>query len=259
MTKRKIIDYHNRMELYKKLHNAVKAASETVKIDKIQIGISYTAVTTSDGGCGLSFTFLKGRKSCTVVKDPMDYEGSYAKEALGLLFSSEIVERSVALALVNALNYSKANSMKTDSGTLFRDLKIKPRGRISMVGYFGPVIRELEKIQVQTEILDNGRDMGSKETFYRNLKEGNTDALILTSTSIINGSTEEILSSLSPGIPCVMLGPTTPMIPESFSHLPVNILAGTVPLDFDGVFKAVRHGKGTPVIQKSCKKVYTTL
>lgn len=253
------MDYHAHMELYKKLYDAVKAASETVKIDTIQIGISYTAVTTSDGGCGLSFTFLGKRESCTVVKDPMDYEGSYAEKALGLLFSSEIVERSVAIALVNALNYSKADSMETDSGALLRDLKIQPRGRISMVGYFGPVIRELEKMQVQTEILDSGRDIGHKEAFYRNLKEGNTEALILTSTSIINGSTEEILDNLAPGIPCVMLGPTTPMIPESFRHLPVNILAGTVPLDFEGVFKAVRHGKGTPVIQKSCKKVYTTL
>lgn len=253
------MDYHASMELYKKLYDAVAPAADRVKIDKIQIGISYTAVTTSEGGCGLSFTFLDGKRSCTTVKDPMDYEGEYAARALNLLFSNSIVERSAAIALVNALNYPKAAAMDTDSGTLFRDLGIVPGGNISMVGYFGPVLRELEKIQVNVDILDRGRDIGEKDSFYGKLKEGNTDALILTSTSIINGTTEEILSNIHPSVPCAMLGPTTPMIPEGFNHLPVNILAGTVPLDFEGVFKAIRHGKGTPVIQKSCKKVYALL
>lgn len=253
------MDYDTHMELYRKLYDASAVAAERVKIDKIYIGISYTAVTTSDGGCGIAFTFLNEKKSCTTVKDPMDYEGDYAERALNLLFSDAIVERSVAVALVNALNFENARAMNTDSGTLFDDLGLRPGGRISMVGYFGPVLRELEKLGVNTDILDSSRELGEKETFYKRLKTGETDALILTSTSIINGTTEEILGSMDPSVPCVMLGPTTPMIPGCFEHLPVNILAGTVPVDFDGVLKAIRHGKGTPVIQKSSKKVYTTL
>lgn len=52
---------------------------------------------------------------------------------------------------------------------------------------------------------------------------------MLTSTSILNNTTEEILSRLAPGVKVVMLGPSTPMVAAAFSHLPVHILAGTVP------------------------------
>ena len=245
------------MKLYETLYHAVIDKAKHTTVDLIHIGISYTAVRTSDGGSGIAFTFLSEHESCTVVKDPMDYEGKSAEGLLNLLFSKEIVERSAALALVNALNFHRAEKMDTDTGTLFDDLGIKNGSRISMVGYFDPVLRELEAMNVTVDILDSNRNLGTKEAFYKTLKAGETEALILTSTSIINKTTEEILDNLVPGTPCVMLGPTTPMIPESFSHLPVTILAGTVPVDLDGVLKAIRHGKGTPAIQKFCRKVYT--
>ncbi len=253
------MDYHAGMELYNKLYNAVSPASKKVKIDLIHIGISYIAVITSDGGSGISFTFLRESKSCTAVKDPMDYEGKTAEKALDLLFSDSIVERSVAVALINALNYKRADSMPADNGTLFRDLGLSKGSKVSMVGFFGPVLKRLKDEKIDIDILDSTRDLGNREEFFKSLREKKTDALILTSTSILNGTTEEVLSNLAPGIPCVMLGPTTPMIPECYDHLPVTILAGTVPVDTEGVLKAIRHGKGTPVIQKSCKKVYVTL
>ncbi len=245
------------MKLYDTLYKAVYDRAKEVTVDLIHIGISYTAVCTSDGGSGIAFTFLSGSKSCTVVKDPMNYEGQPAEKLLKLLYSSEIVERSVAVALINALNYHRAQAMETDSGTLFNDLHIKEGSRISMVGYFGPVLKQLKEMNISVDILDSNRGLGEKEKFYKTLRDQETEALILTSTSIINKTTEEILGNLPSSTPCVMLGPTTPMIPESFSHLPVDILAGTVPVAIDGVLKAIRHGKGTPVIQKSCRKVYT--
>ncbi|NLI34121.1 MAG: hypothetical protein GX422_15265, partial [Deltaproteobacteria bacterium] len=86
--------------------------------------------------------------------------------------------------------------------------------------------------------------------------DGWAEVLLLTSTSILNNSTEEVLSRLTPGVKVVMLGPSTPMIVEAFGHLPVHILAGTVPVDKEGILKAVRHGAGTPVIHRFSRKVY---
>jgi len=53
-----------------------------------------------------------------------------------------------------------------------------------------------------------------------------------------------------------MLGPSTPMLSEPFKNLPIHLLGGTVPADFTETFKAIRHGRGTPVLQKYAKKVY---
>ena len=57
----------------------------------------------------------------------------------------------------------------------------------------------------------------------------------------------------------VMLGPSTPMVAEAFKHIPVHMLAGTVPIDKENVLKAIRHGMGTPVLQKFSRKSYLSL
>ena len=44
----------------------------------------------------------------------------------------------------------------------------------------------------------------------------------------------------------IMLGPSTPMVENAFKHLPVHMLAGTVPVDKEKTLKAIRHGMGTP-------------
>jgi len=73
---------------------------------------------------------------------------------------------------------------------------------------------------------------------------------------MLNNMTEEIFQRTGKRVKTVMLGPGTPMIGEVFSQLPVHMLAGTVPIDKDRVLKAVRHGAGTRVIQKFCRKSY---
>ena len=45
----------------------------------------------------------------------------------------------------------------------------------------------------------------------------------------------------------------------AFDHLPVHMLAGTVPIDKTNVLKAIRHGMGTPVLQKFSRKSYLSL
>ena len=79
---------------------------------------------------------------------------------------------------------------------------------------------------------------------------------MLTSTSLLNNSTEEILANIGQNVKSVMLGPSTPMVADAFEHLPVHMLAGTVPLDKEMTLKAIRHGMGTPVLHKHSRKVF---
>ena len=102
--------------------------------------------------------------------------------------------------------------------------------------------------------------MPEKRIFNFYNKLGNwADVLLLTSTSILNNTTEEILANVGQKVKSVMLGPSTPMVKEAFEHLPVNILAGTVPLDKAKTLKAVRHGMGTPVLHKFSRKSFLSL
>ncbi len=55
---------------------------------------------------------------------------------------------------------------------------------------------------------------------------------------------------------CSLLGTSTPMVGEAFEHLPVHMLAGSVPVDKENVLKAVRHGIGTRFIHQYSKKSF---
>ena len=116
----------------------------------------------------------------------------------------------------------------------------------------------LKQKNASVEVLDRSRNMGQKEDFYAKLNNW-ADVLILTSTSILNNTTEEILQNVGQKVKTIMLGPSTPMVAEAFHHLPVHMLAGTVPIDKEKVLKAIRHGMGTPVLQKFSRKAFLSL
>jgi uncharacterized protein (DUF4213/DUF364 family) len=224
------------------------------------LGLGYTAVSLSDGGIGLSYTHFEDKKSCMLLNQHIDYEGQPAVGLLEKIKSDHPLERSMALALVNALNYKAALEYPEDKKNqiMFDKFKIGAGSRVAMVGFIGPLVELLKQKRASVEVLDTSRNMGQKQNFYTQL--GNwADVLILTSTSILNNTTEEILQHVSSKVKTVMLGPSTPMVAAAFQHLPVHMLAGTVPIDKENILKAIRHGMGTPVLQKFSRKSFLSL
>lgn len=248
------------MELNERIYSFFESKAREVTVECLNLGLGYTAATTSDGGIGVAYTYFLTKGSCSFVNRYYDYEGKPALELLEKIKSPISLERSMALALVNALNYQNALSLPIDKGdpALWDMLHIGEKTRVAMVGDFAPVARVLKERGALIEVIDIAKRIGEKETFYDKL--GNwAEVLILTSTSILNNTTEEVLQHVGKEVKTVMLGPSTPMIGEVFTHLPVHILAGMVPLDKEKVLKAVRHGAGTMMIQRFSRKSFLSL
>jgi uncharacterized protein (DUF4213/DUF364 family) len=192
-----------------------------------------------------------------VLNKHIDFEGKSADQLLEKIKSQNTVERSMALALINALNYHAALNLPEDDDNkiMFGKFEIGKGRRLAMVGYFPPFVKKFENMGVSLEILDISRGLGQKQDFYLKLKNW-AEVLMLTSTSLLNNSTEEILAHAGSNLKTIMLGPSTPLVTEAFRHLPVHMLAGTVPIDKEKTLKATRHGMGTPVLHKYSRKVY---
>jgi uncharacterized protein (DUF4213/DUF364 family) len=248
------------MELNNRLYSLLINKAKKVKVEIVSIGIGYTAVTTTDGGMGLAYTYFKDKTSCVLLNKTVDYEVRPASDLLKSIKSENTIERSMALALINALNYDQALKLPEDKKNqiLFDEFKIGKGTRVAMVGYFGPLVELLQQRDAKLEILDESRKLGREEEFYERLGSW-ADVLFLTSTSILNNTAEKILGYVHQKIKTVMLGPSTPMIGKAFSHLPVHMLAGTVPLNKEKILKAIRHGMGTPVLHKYSRKSYLEL
>ena len=248
------------MILNEKLFRTFKSKAEKAEVDYLGLGLGYTVVVTSDGGIGIAYTYFEDKKSCMLLNQAVDYEGRTASALLEKIKSDSPIERSMALALVNALNYQEALKLPEDetNDILFETFNITKGTKVAMVGYFGPLVKRLEKKEAVLEILDQSRGLGRVDDFYMKLKSW-ADVLFLTSTSILNNSTEEILANVHAAVKAIMLGPSTPMVKKAFEHLPVHMLAGTVPTDKNNILKAIRHGMGTPVLHRFSRKSYLSL
>ena len=248
------------MELNTRLYDLYLNHGRNVTVEILSLGLGYTAVTTSDGGIGLSYTYFGDKKSCMVLNKHIDYEGKSADQLLEKIKSENTVERSMALALINALNYNDALNLPVDDDNkmMFDKFRISRDCRVAMVGYYPPLVRNFEEMGISLEILDISRGLGQKEEFYNKLKNW-TQVLLLTSTSVLNNSTEDILANVGENVKTIMLGPSTPMVADAFEHLPVHMLAGTVPVDNGKTLKAIRHGMGTPVLHKHSRKVFLNI
>jgi len=249
------------MQLDRALYDLFEEKASQVQVKTLSLGLAYTAVCTSDGGLGVAYTWLEDRKHPCLAHDTQGFfEGRLAIDLLPGILDSTPLKRSMALALINALNHKTAGNMPQDKTNqhLFDKLGVEQGTRVAMVGYFGPLIKAFQARGAELEIIDKAREMGNFDRFCEKL--GNwAEVLFLTSTSILNQSTEEILTRTSREVRTVMLGPSTPLVPKAFQHHPITMLAGTVPMEHNGVLQAVRNGAGTRIIQRFSRKVYTEL
>ncbi len=242
--------------LLQHLYDLFEDKARRVTVDRLCVGLGYTAVSTSDGGIGIAYSYFDTKNACMMHKN---YDNPEGKPAIGLvekILSDVPLEKSMALAAINALNFDTAGSIpeEPDNQVLLDDLGIKEGTRVAMVGAFKPLIHLIKNRGSDLTIYDIGKQVGEKHSFYEKLGQW-AQVLILTSTSLLNNTAEEILGHINKEAKSVMLGPSTPLVRDVFDPYAINFLAGTVPVDKEGTFRAIRHGTGTPVIQKFGRKV----
>lgn len=245
------------MQLTQNLYDHFAEKAQNTRLTRLSVGLKYTAVQTDDGGMGVAFTYVGNAHCRSPNGEYRDYEGTSAIELLPAITDPAPLKRSIGLALVNALNHSRAAQLPEESGepAWMDAFGVGAGTRVAMVGFFKPLMKKFKERGAAVDILDDLKGVGNRAEFREKLKS-QTQVLLLTSTSILNDSTEEMLARLNPEAKTVMIGPSTPLAPEAFRHLPVQMLAGTLPEDQIGVLKAVRHGEGTPVIHRFSRKVY---
>ena len=247
------------MELMRRLYEESLPRAQATTVASLTVGLGYTVVATGDGGLGLSFTWLEGRESRAYTNHYHDVEGEPACSLLERLTSDDPFQRSIGLATVNALNLRCANGCADDDGApLSRSLRLLEIGagtHVCMVGYFPPLVRTLPGLGVELEVIDSSLGIGEPVRF-RGLLASWADVLIVTATAILNDTIEDLLAATGPRVRSLVLGPTTPLVPAAFSHLPVTVLAGIAPLDPVMIERVVRHGAATPGMKHYVRKVY---
>jgi uncharacterized protein (DUF4213/DUF364 family) len=245
------------MELNNKIYSLFADDADNAIIEEVTIGLGYTAVTLNDGRCGMCATLFDPKHAFSLNTDENDYEGRGALQLLRQIKREDNhLSRVMAVALVNALNQKFATTLPTGTEGLYKALDLPVGAKIGMIGHFSPVFNKLEETGYEVRSLDLGRRIGKAAEFYP-WATAEADLLILTGTSIVNNTIEEVLSKFERGkISVVMMGPSTILRSELYADYPIRYAAGSVVVAKKDLLKAVRNGRGTLDIHYQAKQVF---
>ncbi|WP_022854756.1 Rossmann-like domain-containing protein [Thermodesulfobacterium thermophilum] len=237
------------MGIYTELVERALPYARAKKIKRMVIGIHYTMVEVERCGTGLAYTLLPEIKNCCELDDSINFWKLPADIAIKGYLSPNQIESIVGLATINAIFSGRKENLKNAvEGDLFSILKFDYKDEILMVGRFEPVLRKLQGKVKKVWVLEKEEDI---RTFPLAEIKDKIKLAIITSSTLVNKTLEQVLEGLY-GVPeVVLMGPTTPLCPEVFRFTPITWLCGAIVRDVDQLFIKICEGKGTQAFFKA--------
>jgi len=164
--------------------------------------------------------------------------------------------RIILNAWFNAIcNYRRSYTNISD---IFDNTSFTRFSNIVMVGYFESLYEKFKNAGIPVKVFDLLKEspvLSNIAGFYDSIALA--DAVILTGTSIFNGTFSEIVSSTSENSSVFLLGPSNTLSFDMFAYPGIKVVYGSVFEPFDrGLFDRISEGRGTRGFIEHLKKVY---
>ncbi len=215
------------MTVAQKLRDLASERCGDIRVHDVRIGLGYTAVQLEDGRTGVSYTL--GRNSfsgCSAFKGNDRLTARLASELLQFLGSPNPIDSSLGLATANALVNVKPTGAVP--GDILQQLDILPTDHVGMIGYFRPLVAHLESRVASLEIFEENEERSAnlRPAAEEIEKLPDCQVAIITSTTIINNTIDDLLSAARACREVCLVGPSTPLVPDAFHGTPVTCLSG---------------------------------
>jgi len=148
--------------------------------------------------------------------------------------SKDLFSKSLGLGGINAIS----QFLFKESGFYFEDtsdtlglLEIDKGDIVGMVGFFPPLVNHIERIRNKLIVIEKKRELLKKGLNWRvtldpsELKPCNK--VLITSTTVMNETIDEILQFCIDAEKISMIGPTAGFLPDPLFKRGIDILGGT--------------------------------
>lgn len=234
------------MKIAERLLEGLSALAAEHRVARVQIGLVYTAAQLQSSAVGVSYTF-SGGGSCRGAASrgrTAPLAGREAAELLKGLGGADLLGSSVAAAVANALLAASPLPEGARAGDVLEALTLRPGDNLCMVGCFLPVLAALEEKAVNVTTVDEVPKPGSLPAGEVEKLLPRSDVAVITATSIVNGSIDRLLGLAENCREVLILGPSTPMLPEAFAGTPVSCLSGVRVREPEAVMRSIGEGGG---------------
>lgn len=249
---------------------------DELTVERSVVGLFFTGVQLSNGIAGACATPIKTIPEavcCPSSAMSMPFPGKLrgrpaldvAQEALG----ENGIRRAVGIAAMNALAETCWRRRPHPETELhlgidaFDATEIRPGDNVIVVGAFVPFLRELKRRRQPFLVLeqDPATLKGDELPFFRPAEQApavvpEADVLLITGTTIINDTLEDLLALAKPAARVTMVGPTVTMLPDAFLRRGADVL-GTVRITAPEEFLDIlaEGGSGYHFLGRSAQKV----
>lgn len=216
------------------------------RVEKVVVGLVYTAAVLEDGRAGVAYTFRdQAQGACAVFRGLRPLAGQKAGDLLALAASRDPIEAAVGLAVAGAL--LSPGPAEAVPGDVLDQLALGPEDTVGMVGYFGPLVPEVrrraKRLYIFERVDEPQGDLLPQEQAVEILPS--CRVAIISATTLINQTLEPLLAACTGCREVVLLGPSTPLCPEVFAGTPVTMLSGMVVRDVGSLLQVVAEAGGT--------------
>lgn len=221
----------------------------------VRLGLKYIGVQLDDDACGLAYRFSEHRcRDEPNSADDGQIAGRSAGDLLSLVVSENLLQRSIGLATANALIEAPDDELLP--GDIRSVFKFEPGENVVMVGYFEPLVPSIrDQCSLKIYEIDTSLAPGLLESSAATEGLKNCGVALITSTSIINGTIDCLFEAAAGCHEVVILGPSTPLLPEAFAGTPVTLLSGIGVVNRSALLQVVSEGGGMKRFKPYVRKV----
>ena len=225
------------------------------------VGIRYTYVITKCGGrkfIGLAFTPLEDLTLHYEIPSKLNLE-----ELPNYIGSTNMLLKTLGIAAINSISQYILDTEKGCSNYEFipnKDLcdviNIDSNDRVVVIGYIGPIINRLKKLSRYVYVLERSlsRRHDALPEVLAPRVVSNADVVIITGSTLINDTIDNILSLSRNARLRAIVGATAQVYPEAlFKYTNIDVIASFIPRNeesIDVIARLVRLGGGTKEIYR---------
>lgn len=201
------------------------------KVREVRVGLELMAVELDDGSIGVTYVLRKETvHACMAVPQAGSLVGMDAKEmAAWALQGGSVITAAMGLAVLNCVaGFDKLERIENPGGAdAVFSAEIHPGDTVGIVGHIGPVISRVKGKVRRLIIFERGEGHAVHPESDQPELLPECDVVFITSSSLINGTLENLLPYCTKARDVVMVGSSTPLYPEAFCGSNVTVLSGT--------------------------------
>jgi len=203
------------------------------RVKDVRIGLGLMALELDGGLVGVTYVLSNEiTHACAALPQAGSLVGMRAEEiAQWAVQGKNVICSALGLAALNSVaEFDKLEQYSNPQGAdaVFA-VDIKPEDTIGIIGHIGPVVSRLQDKKNQMLIFERDENMGD-DTYPESAQPEllpKCQVVFVTSSTLINGTLENLLKYCTSARDIVMVGSSTPLYPQAFTGTGVTVLSGT--------------------------------